>query len=323
MTSRRRISVSSIRPILMFEAASEMVAASDWPYRNARVVMRDQGGEHPELFTLMGTQDPAVIDDVERGEVHAAMLNPSAMLTLAVRGAGPFDRPRALRAIAIIPSYDQFAFAVTPSSGITSLDDIREKQAPLRVSIRGAHDPSTAMLGNEILKAHGFTLDDIDRWGGHVSYEQPLPGHPSRMGAVERGDVNAIFDEAVPSWVNKAAGLGMRFLPVTGEPLQRLIGAGFRAATIERSRYPNLAADFATIDFSGWPIYTATEAPDAFVTAFCAALESRKDRIPWEESGKLPLPLERMCRDAPDAPLDVPLHPAAERFWREQGYLET
>lgn len=33
------------------------------------------------------------------------------------------------------------------------------------------------------------------------------------------------------------------------------------------------------------------------------------------------LPLDRMCRDLPDAPMGVPLHPAAERFWRAQGYL--
>ena len=34
-----------------------------------------------------------------------------------------------------------------------------------------------------------------------------------------------------------------------------------------------------------------------------------------------PLPVEKMCRDSPETPLDVPLHPAAERFWRERGYL--
>jgi len=34
-----------------------------------------------------------------------------------------------------------------------------------------------------------------------------------------------------------------------------------------------------------------------------------------------PLPLDRMCIDVPDAPMDVPLHPAAQRFWRECGYL--
>jgi len=28
-----------------------------------------------------------------------------------------------------------------------------------------------------------------------------------------------------------------------------------------------------------------------------------------------PLPLDRMCIDVSDAPMGVPLHPAAERFW--------
>jgi TRAP-type uncharacterized transport system substrate-binding protein len=28
-----------------------------------------------------------------------------------------------------------------------------------------------------------------------------------------------------------------------------------------------------------------------------------------------------MCRDTPEGPLDVPLHPGAERYWREAGYL--
>ena len=51
----------------------------------------------------------------------------------------------------------------------------------------------------------------------------------------------------------------------------------------------------------------------------CEALEARKDRIPWQGEG--PLPLDRMCVDTLDAPLTVPLHPAAERFWRDRGYL--
>jgi TRAP-type uncharacterized transport system substrate-binding protein len=28
-----------------------------------------------------------------------------------------------------------------------------------------------------------------------------------------------------------------------------------------------------------------------------------------------------MVRNEPDTPMDVPLHPAAERFWRACGYL--
>jgi TRAP-type uncharacterized transport system substrate-binding protein len=28
-----------------------------------------------------------------------------------------------------------------------------------------------------------------------------------------------------------------------------------------------------------------------------------------------------MCRDTQSGPLNIPLHSAAERFWRERGYL--
>jgi TRAP-type uncharacterized transport system substrate-binding protein len=28
-----------------------------------------------------------------------------------------------------------------------------------------------------------------------------------------------------------------------------------------------------------------------------------------------------MVRDTPEGHLEVPLHPAAERFWRDRGYL--
>jgi hypothetical protein len=28
-----------------------------------------------------------------------------------------------------------------------------------------------------------------------------------------------------------------------------------------------------------------------------------------------------MCKDTPAGPLRIPLHPAAERYWRDAGYL--
>jgi hypothetical protein len=59
---------------------------------------------------------------------------------------------------------------------------------------------------------------------------------------------------------------------------------------------------------------------DYVVRAICVALETRKDVIPWDGSG--PFPTDRACRNTPEAPYDVPLHPAAERCWRELGHLQ-
>jgi hypothetical protein len=66
-------------------------------------------------------------------------------------------------------------------------------------------------------------------------------------------------------------------------------------------------------------VFVRDDADDDLVRYICAGLEARREIIPWEGGG--PLPLYHMCRDVPEAPLGVPLHPAAERFWTACGYL--
>ena len=74
-----------------------------------------------------------------------------------------------------------------------------------------------------------------------------------------------------------------------------------------------------TLDFSGWPIYTIASTADALVSDFCRALEASKALIPWAKDE--PLPMAQMVRDSAEGHLEVPLHAAAEAFWRELGYL--
>lgn len=86
-----------------------------------------------------------------------------------------------------------------------------------------------------------------------------------------------------------------------------------------KSDFPNIPADFQAVDCSGFPIFTSAEVPDEQVRAICAALVARKHNVPWEGEG--PLPLETMCVEPRQGPFGVPLHPGAEAFWREQGWL--
>ena len=87
-----------------------------------------------------------------------------------------------------------------------------------------------------------------------------------------------------------------------------------------KATYPSLASDYQTIDYSGFIVYTHADTSDDIVRGVCTALEARKDRIP-PDTGEGPLPLDQMCKDTVSGPLGIPLHPAAEQFWREQGYL--
>jgi TRAP-type uncharacterized transport system substrate-binding protein len=306
------------RSRLMLEVSSALVNRRDWPYLQARITLREQGAADWPL-TLFASDSPATLHEVAAKKVQFAIINPGMILKLAVLGSAPFKEPMPLRIIAVLPSRDQMVFAVKSDTGLTSFAQIRERRFPLRVSLRGQPDHSLHIIVDHVLAAAGFTLSDIVSWGGEVRYDAGMAYGNNRIGAVYRGEIHAVFDEGASTWGNMALELGMRFLPVEESLLERLEVAGLRRAVIEKEDFPKLAADVPSLDFSGWPIYTHQDTPDPLVNDFCKALEASKDRIPWAQEG--PLPLAQMVRDTPEGYIEVPLHPAAERFWRDCGYL--
>jgi TRAP-type uncharacterized transport system substrate-binding protein len=316
--TRMRTHPHTTRSRLMLEVAAELVNRRDWPYLQARVSLREQGsGQWP--VNLFASDSPAAIWEVASGKVQFAIINPSMILKMAALGSPPFTEPLPLRTIAVLPSSDQMVFAVTAASGLKSFADIREQRFPLKISLRGQPDHSLHVITKHVLAAAGLSLDDIVSWGGEVRYDKGMPYGENRIGAVQRGEIHAVFDEGASTWGNMALALGMTFLPLEEYILQRLEKLGMRRGLIQRTSFPKLAADVPSIDFSGWPIYTHKDTPDQLVTDFCRALEASKDRIPWAKDA--PLPLAQMVRDTPEGHLEVPLHPAAERFWNECAYI--
>jgi TRAP-type uncharacterized transport system substrate-binding protein len=316
--TRMRTHPHTTRSRLMLEVASQLVSQKDFPYLQARVSLREQGADEWPV-TLFASDSPATIYEVAAGKVQFAVINPSMILRLAALGSAPFKEALPLRTIAVLPASDQMGFAVKKDTGLKAFGDIGAREFPLRVSLRGQPDHSLHVITDHVLAAAGFTLDEIVSWGGEVRYDGGMPYGANRIGAVERGEIDAIFDEGVNAWGNMALELDMVFLPLGEMVLRRLEGVGLRRSLIEQKKFPRLTADVPTLDFSGWSIYTRENTSDNLVIDFCRALEASKDRVPWAKDA--PLPLAQMVRDTPEGHLEVPLHPAAERFWRERGYL--
>ena len=316
--TRLRTHPHTTRSRLMLEVASQLVSRKDFPYLQARIQLREQGAAEWPL-TLFASDSPATIHEVATGNVQFAIINPSMILKMAALGSAPFQEPMPLRAIAVLPSLDQMVFAVKHETGLTSFSDIGRRRFPLRVSLRAQPDHSLHLIIDHVLRAAGFTLADIISWGGNVRYDAGMAYGPTRIGAIMRGEIDAIFDEGASAWGNMALEIGMKFLSLDEDILQEIEPSGLRRGTITRASFPKLDADVPTLDFSGWPIYTNDNTPDGIVTDFCRALDQGKERIPWAHDE--PLPLATMVRDSPEGHLEVPLHPAAERFWRQCGYL--
>jgi TRAP-type uncharacterized transport system substrate-binding protein len=314
----RGVAPVTMRSQLMLEAAAHLVAASGWNDRQVEINFRPQGGDQWKI-RLFASDAPNSIDEVASGRADIAICNPGAVLGMALKGRGPFKQPIPVRAIFVLPQFDQYAFAVRGDLGITSLGDIRDKRYPLRVSLRGQRDHSVHLVADLVLETYGYSMRDIESWGGAILMDEELPSGPNRIGRVQRGEADAVWDEAVQTFGHRALDMGMCFLPVDEANLRQLEDMGLKRVAIPKEIYTALDADVWTVDFSGWPVFCLESTPDTLVTAFCEAVEARKANIPWYGHG--PMDLKAMVSDTPDAPMTIPLHPAAQRFWQQQGYL--
>ncbi len=261
---------------------------------------------------------------VAEGKYSMTWVNPSVLLTMACRGKGPFRKRLPLCAVAVFPSWDVMGFAVHESTGITSLAQIARQKIPLRLTTgRVPKDnlsgSATMFTVSAVLKAAGFSLQQLRRWGGSL-HEAPQPSNPSRRAGIESGTFNAIFDEGIKSWGQTALDHGFHYLPVDGKVLKALAQLGYRSAPLSSARFKGLTEPVSTLDFSGWPMIVHASMPDEVAYALCDAIERRKDIFPTDNYKALNM--AQLCANDEEAPFDVPLHPGAQRFYREHGYLK-
>lgn len=261
---------------------------------------------------------------VARKELSLLWINPNAPLALAYKGRPPFDGPQPLRTVAVFPSWDAVVVAVHESTGITSLEQIRERRVPLRVSTGNPTAPPfdedpTMFSVDALIAAAGFSLDDIRAWGGAV-HSVSRPSHPQRAEMIRKSEIDAVFDEGLLSWGQFAVEHGFRVLSVEGTVRARLEDGGFDMVSMTPERIPALRSPVTAVDFSGWPMIVHADMEDGVAYALCEAIEARKLAIPTDNFR--PLDMVQLCTPDAETPRGAPLHPGAERFYRERGYLK-
>ncbi len=293
-------------------------STAERPFREIRVTVgsRRDGAFTPRLTLTADT--PNAADAVMRGEVDLGVFNPSAYLTMAYRGVGPYAKPLPLRAIGVMPSLDWQVFAVSDRLGLPSVAAIGQRQVPLRVSVRVDPANPTRFVVDQVLNAYGFSLADIERWGGSLQLVDS-PRAPERIQAMRDGTVDAVFDEGISGWGHLAIECGLRFVPI-GEPgLSALKDLGWRVIPVDRTEFPELTEEHIGVSFSGWPLFTRADLPDDLAYAMAKALDTARPLVQWDSAK--PISLRDLCVSSDACPLDVPLHPGAERYYREQGAL--
>lgn len=266
---------------------------------------------------LMGGMKAPI--EVAKRRVDVAFINPSAIVTMAYRGKGFYKERLPLRALAAFPSWDKMAFAVTKELKLKSLSEIRERKLPLRVSTRPSGIGNTTHYSvTQILSLYGLSFGKIEQWGGTVQ-ETPRPTSPERLSGIRTGKINAIFDEGLHNWLDEALDHGFEVLPIEPKILKQLSSLGYQPSVIPATKFKQLNANVETIDFSGWPLITHAGFSNDLAYAICEAIDARQAIIPVDD--EFPLAMEKIAGGTEAAPLGIPLHPGAKRYYRQKGYL--
>ncbi|MBI4283048.1 MAG: hypothetical protein HY663_01100 [Chloroflexi bacterium] len=263
---------------------------------------------------------------VARGEADFGV-NGKHQLAWAYRGIAQYEgQPLSnLRAIASVDQPHWLAFAVTYETRLTAIEQIKSEEFPLRIftphSRYGGRVGSVAFIVDKVLDAYGFTLEDIERWGGKV-WTSENGGDQ----ALREGNFDAMTARAFAAYGPGPAGQfwqvatirnNLRFLPITSDVLDKLC----QRYDLHRGLMPKLLMrgvdeDVPTFYFPNTVIYTSAQTDEelAFTTA-----KGLDEHCECFLEGYVPFCYNpfRACQDT-----GAPLHPGAERYYRSRGYLK-
>jgi uncharacterized protein len=227
--------------------------------------------------------------------------------TDAYKQDGPFKN---LRVIARIESPSYLMIAATKSSGITDLKQIRADKMPIRLLEGNGGAPLDA-----VMEYYGFSKKDLQGWGGKILVGNALRLNPNfdlMMGV----GILANYPEGGMWYEMSQKDLVFFSLP---EDLRQKLVKEHRGELVDLPfRYMRGVGDPSpsTVGFGGLAVYGRDDLPDQFVYDIAKALDEKHGLIKW--AGQ---PFSYDPATAWDG-RGVPLHPAAERYYRERGYMK-
>lgn len=306
----------------------------DWGNANFHLVVgwvaanlrwRSAPGSDFIIYTGTGYRDN--IDAVARGQVDLAVTTPADVTLEWAREGKHFfagtPYPQ-LRALGSLPHDDRLVFAVRADTGLTSFAQLKERRYPLRIATGcRTRDNLMSYVVEQVLRAHGIDPAQIEAWGGKwLEHDHPRRCIPS----VIRGETDAVFNEGimVPQWHELVEKVPMRFLPMEEEALLELkLNFGLRPGVLAKGRL-NVGEDIPCLDWAHWAIVVREEMPEEIAHLVTAVMVEERGEL---EARYRHLPLERSPLTYPVDPynmwqgLGAPLHPGAERYYRENGYI--
>ena len=239
-----------------------------------------------------------------RGELAFALGDSVADAWNGVEDAG-FKAPlKKLRAIAgTYPNYIQIV--ASKESGITTLADLKGK----RISV-GAPKSGTELNARAIFKAAGLSYEDM----GKVEF---LP-YAESVELIKNRQLDATLQSSglgMAAIRDLAATLPINFVAIPAEITAKIDNAAYQAAAIPAGTYDGQDSDVPTVAIQNI-LVSHDGVSEEVAYQMTKLMFDNLERLGNAHSAAKDIKLEGAAKGLP-----IPLHPGAERFYKEAGAL--
>lgn len=239
-----------------------------------------------------------------RGELAFALGDSVTDAWNGVEDAG-FKAPlKKLRAIAgTYPNYIQIV--ASKESGITTLADLKGK----RISV-GAPKSGTELNARAIFKAAGLSYEDM----GKVEF---LP-YAESVELIKNRQLDATLQSSglgMAAIRDLAATLPITFVAIPAEITAKIDNAAYQAASIPAGTYDGQDSEVPTVAINNI-LVSHDGVSDEVAYQMTKLMFDNLERLGNAHSAAKDIKLEGAAKDLP-----IPLHPGAERFYKEAGAL--
>ena len=245
-------------------------------------------------------------------------------IRLANEGAAPYSRLLRGKFSYVMMLYDnQFIhFVMTKAwaeaNGIRSWADIAAKKPRMRLAINRPDNPQTTIGGPyEVMKAHGFSINDIEKWGGSFVLGNSAIG----LDAITDGRADVFMNARnIGDSLLKDIASKRELLWIDGDPakIQKAADAfNFRMDMVPKGTYPFMEKDYPTVRM--WvSMLAGAHVADEVVYKYLKAIAESEDRVQKIGGSLSVFTTKGMARN----PANLAYHPGALRYYKEKGLVK-
>lgn len=199
---------------------------------------------------------------------------------------------------------------------ITSIKEIKDKKIPLKMFTQPVGSLGE-FAGRQLLRSTGVSYADIKSWGGstqHVGYNVIVDAFKDG-----RADILfAVITPKHPSVSEIVSSVDVKFIGLDPATVSTLAPLGYNAATMPAETFKGQTEPVKTVGFPT-VLITNKELPDAIAYTVTKAVVDNKDALVRGHAGLVEFDPKVAWQPSR---VGIPLHPGAERVYREKGWMK-